>query len=129
MSKSSRSPSGQSSASQSSAGQSSAGKPGAADQTHPLYALDRDLVDALLACAQPGDAQLVDAARLLMRYEGFPGARDIGDDLAKLLRLWGLDRDGLHERTRVIWAAGYRPAPAAAEAVGSGFDTADEQPS
>ena len=129
MSKSPRSPSGQSSASQSSAGQSSAGKPGAADQTHPLYALDRDLVDALLACAQPGDAQLVDAARLLMRYEGFPGARDIGDDLAKLLRLWGLDRDGLHERTRVIWAAGYRPAPAAAEAVGSGFDTADEQPS
>jgi hypothetical protein len=129
MSKSPRSPSGQSSASQSSAGQSSAGKPGAADQTHPLYALDRDLVDALLACAQPGDAQLVDAARLLMRYEGFPGARDIGDDLAKLLRLWGLDRDGLHERTRVIWAAGYRPAPAAAEAVGSGFDTADEQAS
>lgn len=86
-------------------------------------------MDALLACAQPGDAQLVDAARLLMRYEGFPGARDIGDDLAKLLRLWGLDRDGLHERTRVIWAAGYRPAPAAAEAVGSGFDTADEQSS
>jgi hypothetical protein len=136
MSKSPRSSSGQSSASQSSAGQSSAGKSsagpgeaGAADQTHPLYALDRDLVDALLACAQPGDAQLVDAARLLMRYEGFPGARDIGDDLAKLLRLWGLDRERLHERTRVIWAAGYRPAPAAAEAVGSGFDTADEQSS
>jgi hypothetical protein len=91
--------------------------------------LDRDLVDGLLACTQPGDDQLVDAARLSMRYEGFPGARDIGDDLAKVLRLWGLDRDGLHERTRAIWAAGYRPAPAAAEAVGSGFDTADEQAS
>ncbi|HBH74235.1 MAG TPA: DUF3288 domain-containing protein [Synechococcales bacterium UBA10510] len=131
MSKSPRSPSGKPSAGQPSAGKSSAGQVdgSAADQTHPLYALDRDLVDGLLACAQPGDAQLVDAARLLMRYEGFPGARDIGDDLAKLLRLWGLDRERLHERTRVIWAAGYRPAPAAAEAVGSGFDTADEQPS
>lgn len=121
MSKSPRSPSGKSS--------EGPGEAGAADQTHPLYALDRDLVDGLLACTQPGDAQLVDAARLLMRYEGFPGARDIGDDLAKLLRLWGLDRERLHERTRVIWAAGYRPAPAAAEAVGSGFDTADDQPS
>ena len=131
MSKSPRSPSGKPSAGQPSAGKSSEGpgEAGAAYQTHPLYALDRDLVDALLACAKPGDAQLVDAARLLMRYEGFPGARDIGDDLAKLLRLWGLDRERLHERTRVIWAAGYRPAPAAAEAVGSGFDTADEQPS
>ena len=131
MSKSPRSPSGKPSAGQPSAGKSSAGpgEAGAADQTHPLYALDRDLVDGLLACAQPGDAQLVDAARLLMRYEGFPGARDIGDDLAKLLRLWGLDRERLHERTRMIWAAGYRPAPAAAEAVGSGFDTADDQPS
>ena len=131
MSKSPRSPSGKPSAGQPSAGKSSAGpgEAGAADQTHPLYALDRDLVDGLLACTHPGDAQLVDAARLLMRYEGFPGARDIGDDLAKLLRLWGLDRERLHERTRVIWAAGYRPAPAAAEAVGSGFDTADEQPS
>ena len=131
MSKSPRSPSGKPSAGQPSAGKSSAGpgEAGAADQTHPLYALDRDLVDGLLACTQPGDAQLVDAARLFMRYEGFPGARDIGDDLAKLLRLWGLDRERLHERTRVIWAAGYRPAPAAGEAVGSGFDTADEQPS
>ena len=131
MSKSPRSSSGKPSAGQPSAGKSSAGPVdgSAADQTHPLYALDRDLVDGLLACAQPDDAQLVDAARLLMRYEGFPGARDIGEDLAKLLRLWGLDRERLHERTRVIWAAGYRPAPAAAEAVGSGFDTADEQPS
>lgn len=139
MSRSRQSPSGQSPSGKSPSGQPSPGQPdsspasaspaSAPDQTHPLYALDRDLVDGLLACAQPGDAQLVDAARLSMRYEGFPGARDIGDDLAKVLRLWGLDRDGLHERTRAIWAAGYRPAPAAAEAVGSGFDTADEQAS
>lgn len=100
---------------------------GPEDQSHPLYAADRDRVDALLACDQPSDAHLVDAARLLMRYQGFPGARDLQSDLAKVLRLWGLDRDGLHARTLAIWASGFRPAPAAADAVGSGFDTADQE--
>lgn len=84
-------------------------------------------MDSLLACQQPGEAQLVEAARLLMRYDGFPGARDLQDDLAKALRLWGLDREALHERTRELWASGYRPAPASADAVGSGFDTTDQE--
>ncbi len=95
------------------------------EQSHPLHAIDRDSVDRLLAADPPLDDHLVDAARLLMRYEGFPGAHDLREDLDKVLRLWGLDRDRLHQRTRAIWAAGYRPGPApVAEAVGSGFDTA-----
>ncbi len=99
------------------------------DQSHPLHALDRDVVDGLLAVQTPADAQLVDAARLLMRYQGFPGARDLQEDLDKLLRLWGLSRDELHARTRQIWAAGFRPAPTGPEeAVGSGFDTAAQEP-
>ena len=118
-----------SSAAQSSAAQSGGAKSGGtseSDQSHPLHAGDRDVVDRLLACGQPGDAELVDAARLLNRYQGFPGARDLQDDLAKVLRLWGLSRELLQERTRALWAAGYRPAPAAGPAaVGSGFDTAD----
>jgi hypothetical protein len=96
------------------------------DQSHPLHALDRQVVDGLLAVEQPADAHLVDAARLLMRYQGFPGARDLQDDLARILRLWGLTRDELHQRTRAIWSAGFRPTPQASEAVGSGFDTADQ---
>ena len=96
-------------------------------QAHPLYAKDRDLVDQLLAVAVPADGHLVDLARLLSRYEGFPGADDLRDDLVKTLRLWALSRDELHGRTRAIWAGGYRPgAQPAAEAVGSGFDTADQ---
>jgi len=63
------------------------------DQTHPLYATDRDAIDRLLAVEVPADDHLVDAARLFMRYEGFPGAPDLKDDLAKALRLWGLSRD------------------------------------
>lgn len=96
-------------------------------QAHPLAASDRDLVDQLLAAAEPSDAQLVDLGRLLMRYAGFPGAHDIQDDLAKTLRLWGLSREQLNARCRAIWAAGFRPgAEAAPQAVGSGFDTADQ---
>ena len=97
------------------------------EQSHPLHAIDRQVVDALLAARTPGDAQLVDAARLLSRYDGFPGAADLRDDLERVLRLWGLDRTSLRARTRAIWAAGYRPGLAVGgEAVGSGFDTADE---
>jgi hypothetical protein len=45
-----------------------------------------------------------------------------------VLRLWKLDREALQDRTRALWAAGFRPGPAApAEAVGSGFDTASEE--
>ena len=96
-------------------------------QAHPLYASDRDLVDQLLAASEPTDAQLVDLGRLLMRYAGFPGAQDLQDDLAKTLRLWGLSPDELNSRSRAIWAGGYRPgAEAAPQAVGSGFDTADQ---
>lgn len=96
-------------------------------QAHPLYATDRDLVDRLLTVTAPVDQDLVELARLAIRYEGFPGAHDLQDDLVKTLRLWGLDRQQLHQRTRAIWAAGHRPgALAQQEPVGSGFDTADQ---
>jgi hypothetical protein len=96
-----------------------------------LDALCMQVYDAGAApYVNPGQL-VVEAARLLMRYEGFPGAPDLKDDLAKALRLWGLSRDQLHLRTRQIWAAGFRPAPvgneAASEAVGSGFDTSDQE--
>ncbi len=97
------------------------------EQQHPLYGSDRELVDALLASQEPTDAQLVDLGRLLMRYAGFPGALDLQSDLEKTLRLWGLSHDQLNQRCRAIWAAGYRPgAQAEEQAVGSSFDTADQ---
>ena len=97
------------------------------DQSHPLHATDRDCLDRLLAVASPAPEHLVDAARLLMRYQGFPGAMDLQDDLQRILRLWGLDRETLHRQTRALWSAGYRPGTPSAEAVGSGFDTAAEE--
>jgi hypothetical protein len=95
-------------------------------QSHPLHAIDRRTIDGLLAVEVPGDDHLVDAARLLNRYDGFPGATDLRDDLERVLRFWQLDRDALRQRTRKLWSSGYRPgASQPADAVGSGFDTAD----
>jgi hypothetical protein len=95
------------------------------EQSHPLHAIDRQVIDQLLAAAIPSDAHLVDAARLLHRYRGFAGASELKDDLERVLRLWGLDQSALQQRTRALWSGGYRPGLAAgAEAVGSGFDTA-----
>lgn len=99
-------------------------------QAHPLHDLDRQTVDRLLAVAEPAAADLVDLARLLMRYGGFPGASDLQEDLARLLQFWKLSREELHERTRAIWAEGFRPGGqgqgAPEQAVGSSFDTADQ---
>ena len=97
-------------------------------QSHPLYSLDRDIVDRLLAAEVPTDGDLVDAARLLSRYEGFPGAFDLQNDLERAVRLWGLNRETLQTRTRAIWQEGFKPGTsgAKAEPVGSGFDASGD---
>ena len=43
-------------------------------QNHPLYETDRDLLNRLISKNNPAEEDLVDIARLLLRYEGFPGA-------------------------------------------------------
>ncbi len=95
------------------------------DQNHPLYSIDRDLVDRLLAKMSPNDEDLVDLARLLNRYEGFPGAEDLQTDMAKALKMWGMNRDQLNSKTCKIWTSGFRPGQNGEEAVGSGFDTSE----
>ena len=97
-------------------------------QSHPLYRQDRATVDRLLAAQTPADADLVDAARLLARYDGFPGAFDLKDALERAVRLWGLDRDTLQAKTRALWQGGYKPGASdpQAEPVGSGFDASSD---
>lgn len=97
---------------------------GGSGQSHPLYRLDRDIVDRLLAAEVPGEADLVDAARLLSRYAGFPGAFDLQNDLERAIRLWGLSMAELRARTRALWQGGHRPGSTEGktEPVGSGFD-------
>ena len=91
-------------------------------QKHPMYETDRPIVDRLLAAAQPSDADITDCARLLMRYLGFPGAKDIQRDLARSLSNWRMDTDQLYARSRRIWASGWRPSIEQDSEVGSGAD-------
>ena len=95
------------------------------EQSHPLYTIDRDHIDRLLASEMPSDADLVDLARLLIRYEDFPGALDLKQDMNKILNLWRINREELNSRVKDLWASGYRPGNEEEGIVASGFDTSD----
>ncbi|AFY70299.1 hypothetical protein Pse7367_2028 [Thalassoporum mexicanum PCC 7367] len=73
------------------------------DQEHPQYYNDRQLLNELLA-GEPTDRNLADLARLKIRYNGFPGARDIQTDLDRALSKWQLDQAQLFAKTRQIHA-------------------------
>jgi hypothetical protein len=73
------------------------------DQQHPLWSSDRQIVNALLN-GEPNDYNLAELARLRIRYDGFPGARDIQADLDKVLQQWNLTEKALYEKTRQIHA-------------------------
>ncbi|HIK03294.1 MAG TPA: DUF3288 family protein [Trichormus sp. M33_DOE_039] len=74
---------------------------GSKDQQHPLYNRDRPLIDILLTQTAT-DYNLAELARLKIRYQGFPGARDIQNDLNKVLQQWGLTEAELFEKTRQL---------------------------
>jgi hypothetical protein len=74
------------------------------DQEHPQYFSDRQIVNTLLQ-AEPSDRNLADLARLCIRYQGFPGARDIQSDLLKVLARWKLTQEELYAKTREIHSA------------------------
>ena len=95
------------------------------EQNHPLYAIDRDHIDRLLAKDLPEEGDFVDLARLFLRYEGFPGASDLQTDMKKVLHVWGISRATLNEKARKIWESAFRPGRNGEEIVGSGFDTKD----
>ncbi|MBE7379849.1 MAG: DUF3288 family protein [Leptolyngbya sp. SIO1E4] len=71
------------------------------EQAHPQYRSDRATVNQLLA-EGPTDFNLAELGRLIIRYKGFPGARDIQKDLEKVLSTWKLTEDELYEKTRVL---------------------------
>ncbi|MDX2273117.1 MAG: DUF3288 family protein [Cyanobacteriota bacterium] len=76
-----------------------------ADQQHPQYHKDRELLNRLMADAQADplpDLVLVEVARLRIRYMGFPGARDIQQDLDQLLQRFQMSEEELFAQTRRI---------------------------
>jgi hypothetical protein len=76
------------------------------DQRHPQYTKDRQIVNDLLAQSAPSNREQADLARLMVRYKGFVGARDIQADLLKVLNNWQLTEESLFTKTREIHAIG-----------------------
>jgi hypothetical protein len=70
--------------------------------THPQYTRDRQALDETMRATPDDLFHLCELARLLIRYEGFPGAEDIHRDLQATLGRWQLSKDELFRRTREI---------------------------
>lgn len=96
------------------------------DQKHPQYATDRERINSLLGFQEtPSEHHLTTAAMLLNRYQGFPFAIDLIEDLEKIISKWGLTRDELNASCRTIWMSGWKPGEEGGGETGSGFDTQD----
>ena len=95
-------------------------------QSHPLYSIDRDHLNRLLSVNSPKEEDLVEIARLFIRYEDFPGAKDLKSDMLKILNLWGITKEDLNQKTRDIWIKGYKSVTDSDEMLGSSFDTSDD---
>lgn len=75
------------------------------NQTHPQWRKDRATLDGILS-GEATELNLVELARLAIRYNGFPGAPDIKRDLAKAIERWHYTEDSLFAKTREIHAGG-----------------------
>ena len=73
------------------------------DQIHPREKKDRAVIDNLLL-AEPNDYNLLELARMTIRYRDFPGAREIQTDLETVLKKWQLTEEQLYQKTREIYA-------------------------
>uniref|UniRef100_B8HJP1 DUF3288 domain-containing protein n=1 Tax=Cyanothece sp. (strain PCC 7425 / ATCC 29141) TaxID=395961 RepID=B8HJP1_CYAP4 len=81
------------------------GKSSLKDQQHPQAHKDRQLCERISQEGQT-DYNLAELARLRIRYNGFPGARDLQAQLDQILKDWGLTEAQLFEKTRQIHANG-----------------------
>ncbi|MEM8638588.1 MAG: DUF3288 family protein [Cyanobacteria bacterium P01_G01_bin.54] len=75
------------------------------DQRHPQEMRDRRILAQLKSDGR-SDYNLVELARLRIRYRNFPGARAIQTELEQLLDSWQLDEEQLFALTRKIHASG-----------------------
>ena len=95
------------------------------EQTHPLHATDKNIVDALITKEEPEDLDLINLARLINRYSNFPGEIEIKNDIEKILNFWKITKTDLFLKTKNIWSKSFRPSSTNKDLVGSGFDTSN----
>ncbi len=94
-------------------------------QTHPLHGTDKKIIDSLISKEIPEDFDLINLARLINRYENFPGEIEIKEDIEKTLKFWKLTKDSLFVKTKKLWSNNFRPSNPTKDLVGSGFDTSN----
>ena len=95
------------------------------EQTHPLHATDKNIVDSLITKEKPDDIDFINLARLINRYKNFPGETEIKDDIEKILNFWKISKNELFSKTKVVWSKSFRPTNTTKDLVGSGFDTSN----
>ena len=95
------------------------------EQTHPLHETDKNIIDSLIAKERPEEIDLINLARLINRYNDFPGEIEIKNDIEKILNFWKIDKNELFKKTRNIWSKTFRPSNTNKDLVGSGFDTSN----
>ena len=95
------------------------------EQTHPLHATDKNIVDSLIAKDKPVDLDFINLARLINRYTNFPGEIEIKEDIEKILKFWKINKNDLFSKTKIIWSKSFRPSNTNKDLVGSGFDTSN----
>ena len=95
------------------------------EQTHPLHATDKSIIDSLITKEKPEELDLINLARLINRYSNFPGETEIKDDIEKILNFWKITKNQLFSKTKEIWSKSFRPINTNKDLVGSGFDTSN----
>ena len=95
------------------------------EQTHPLNATDKRIIDSLITKEIPEDFDLINLARLINRYDNFPGEIQIKEDIKKTLKFWNITKDNLFLKTQKLWSNNFRPSNTSKDLVGSGFDTSN----
>ena len=95
------------------------------EQTHPLHAIDKNIIDSLITKKRPEDLDFINLARLINRYQNFPGEIEIKNDIEKILKFWKITKNELFLKTKNIWSNNFRPSNTNKDLVGSGFDTSN----
>ena len=95
------------------------------EQTHPLHATDKRIIDSLITKQDPEDFDFINLARLINRYDNFPGEIEMKIDIEKILKFWRITKDDLFLKTRKLWSNNFRPSNSYEDLVGSSFDTSN----
>ena len=95
------------------------------EQIHPLHDIDKSIIDVLVVKQKPEAIDFINLARLINRYNNFPGEKNLKNDLEKILKFWNITEELLFEKTRIIWSNNFKPTNTPKDLIGSGFDTSN----